>query len=506
MSIKSIISATLSFIRGLGKEQLIAIIDELRKRYSSLLKKNEELSATNEELLAEIKRLKGLEVETKIKQVNQQSNKPSSKQAEWEEKGVGNDRLGKKKGRGKKGRKGAGNKPKNKEVTKKETVKVDRCNICGKEFSNQAALKSVNTRIITDIPAAPAELEIIEVKQEKQYCKNCKIVLTAKSDLALSGADTGLNTTVKIIFLWVGLGLPFTRIKIYLSNFFSLSFSTAGLSKQVIRVSKIMESVYEEILEDIKTSKLIHADETGWRVNGKKWWMWVVGNYESAYYRIDKSRGKDVVRKMLGEIFMGVLVVDGWSAYLSLMCEQQSCMAHLLRKIRKLYAAFPELKSVHSFYIRFRRILRDGERLQDKRSELEEFVFKRRLDKLHKRLDNLLEWPDANEVLGIVIKKVKKQRPRILTFVEHPGVPCHNNFGEYLIRIGVLKRKISFGSKSAEGATAYAILLSVYTTCKLRKISFLDFLKQSLQLYTQTGKPLLLKEYMAKQNQHNKAA
>ncbi len=54
--------------------------------------------------------------------------------------------------------------------------------------------------------------------------------------------------------------------------------------------------------------------------------------------------------------------------------------------------------------------------------------------------------------------------------------------------------------KSAVGAETYAILLSIYTTCKLRKISFFDFMKQSLQHYTQTGTPLLLKEYMAKKD------
>ena len=111
-----------------------------------------------------------------------------------------------------------------------------------------------------------------------------------------------------------------------------------------------------------------------------------------------------------------------------------------------------------------------------------------------------MKWPNPDDILKGIIKKVKKQQPRILTFVEHPNVPCHNNYGEYLIRIGVLKRKISFGSKSAEGAKAYATLLSVYATCKLRNISFFIFMKQSLEHYIQTGKPLLLKEYMAKKS------
>ncbi len=241
-----------------------------------------------------------------------------------------------------------------------------------------------------------------------------------------------------------------------------------------------MKAVYDEILEDIKVSAISYADETGWRVQGKNWWMWVFGTQHSAYYTIDKSRGKDVVRRILGEIFTGVLVVDGWGAYLSLNCLQQSCMAHLLRKIRKLYVAFPKLKSVFKFYIKFRKILRDGERLQKQQEKLGEIVFKRRLNKLHDRLNELLKWRNPNDILKDVIKKVKRQQPRILTFVEHEGVPCHNNYGEYLIRIGVLKRKISFGSKSSKGAEAYAVLLSICTTYKLRNISFVDFMKSSL--------------------------
>ncbi len=59
-----------------------------------------------------------------------------------------------------------------------------------------------------------------------------------------------------------------------------------------------------------------------------------------------------------------------------------------------------------------------------------------------------------------------------------------------------LKRKISGGSKSEEGAKAYAVLLSLHTTCKLRKIPFLRFLKESLIHYMKTGKPLLLKEFV----------
>ena len=503
MIVASTISSTLAYLAGLPKKKLLEIIEALRKGYKNLLSENETLSKKNEELEKRLKELEGAnkslesdKVKSEIASVNKESNQPSSKKAEWEMKGVGNDGKGKKKGRGKKGRKGAGNQPKNKEVTRKETAKVENCSNCGKDLRAVPSLTSVNTRTIEDIVETPMKVEVIEVEQEKKYCVDCQKVTTASTELALPKSDIGLNTIVHLIYMWISMCLPFTRISSYFRTIFSQEISTAGLSSQVIRVSKIMKRVYEEILEDVKKSKILHADETGWRVQGKTWWLWVFGTKEEAIYTIDKSRGKDVVRRILGVYFMGVLVVDGWRAYMSLLCEQQSCMAHLLRKIRKLYAAFAHMVNVYKFFIKFRKILRDGERLQGKRAELEDHVFKRRLAKLHTRLDALLEWSEPDEILEQIIKKVKNQRPRILTFVEHPDVPCHNNYGEYLIRIGVLKRKVSFGSKSAQGAEAYAILLSIYTTCKLRKISFIDFMKQSLKHYIRTGKPMLLKDPM----------
>jgi transposase len=506
MSLKSILSFSLLYLKALSKQKLLQVVITVRDKYKILDEEHTILQNEYKELHEKYKKLVVAQSKQQLKEVNLQANKPSSKQPEWEMKGVGNDGKGKKKGRGKKGRKGAGNKSKHHSITRTEFAKVEICNICGKYLSQQAPLKSENIRIIEDIPEMPMTLEVIEVRQEKKYCPHCKQVVTARSELALPQTDIGLNSTITIMYLWTSMCMPFTRISTYLNTFFRQKISTAGLSSHIIRVSKIMKPIYEEILEDLKSCGILYADETGWHVDGKNWWLWVFGTSDSAFYTIDKSRGSDVVRRILGEIFTGVLVVDGWRAYQSLICEQQTCMAHLLRKIRELYVAFPKLGSVFKFYVKFRKILRDGERLQSQRTELREDVFNRRLGKLHQRLDELLKWQNPNDILKEIIAKVNRQRPRILTFVEHPDVPCHNNYGEYLIRIGVLKRKVSFGSKSAEGAETYAILLSIHTTCKLRGIPFEDFVKQSLKHYIRTGKPMLLKEYIAQKLNLDKTA
>jgi transposase len=113
-------------------------------------------------------------------------------------------------------------------------------------------------------------------------------------------------------------------------------------------------------------------------------------------------------------------------------------------------------------------------------------------------LNKLLAWKKPNVVLKDIIAKVKRQSDYILTFVEYEGVPSHNNYGEYIIKKGVLKRKVSGGSMSEDGVRAYAVLQSISQTCHLRKLSFLVFLTASIIQYIRTGKVLLLSQHEAK--------
>jgi hypothetical protein len=177
--------------------------------------------------------------------------------------------------------------------------------------------------------------------------------------------------------------------------------------------------------------------------------LWIFANERSAYYWIDKSRGGTVVEEILGPFFLGVMVTDAWAAYKEMFCEtKQTCMAHIFRKIRKFIEKYPHYRSLMQFYIKLRRIIKDGKKLQEQRSELGEVTFQRRLKRLKQRLNKLLQWNNPNPVLKKVIEKVIRQKKYILTFVEYDGVPSHNNYGEYIIRKAVLKRKVSGGSMS----------------------------------------------------------
>ncbi|MFT5085236.1 MAG: transposase [Lentisphaeria bacterium] len=352
-------------------------------------------------------------------------------------------------------------------------------------------------RIVEDIAPPEAKTQVTAEIEATKWCPTCKKIVFSKTETALTGSDIGLNATVEMAYLWVMCALSLPNIQAFFETFKTLTLSTAGISKVMIRLSNILEPVYEEILEDVKQGTAIWADETGWRVNAKLWWLWIFANTRSAYYWPDKSRGGEVVERILGPIFYGILIVDGWQAYNKLVCSRQTCTAHIFRKIRAFIDVYPQYRSLLKFYLKLRQIIRDGQTLQEKCSTLDDLSFQRRLNKLRGQLRDLLAWKSPNVILADAIATVRRQENYILTFVEHSAGEHHNNYGETIIKKGVLKRKVSGGSKSVKGVRAYAIIQSIAMTCFLRKLSFWHFLKVSRTQYIHKGKPMSLVDYEA---------
>lgn len=446
----------------------------------------------------------------KEQQVNKTANQPSGKKAEWEK---GNEPKGGKDGKRRRKRKlggkrkGAGNRPK-KDLTPDEHIHNDleQCPDCDADLTGQEVVGE-NKRIVEDIPPPPEKTVVTAETSDRKWCPTCKKIVSATSELALAGSDIGLNATTLMVYLWVVMAQSLPKIQAYLSSFLRLEISTSGIIKLIIRVADILTPVAEEIRENVRNGTKIWADETGWRVRGATWWLWAFANETSAYYYAAQCRGSPVIMQILGDAYLGVLITDGWAAYNLLPCLlRQTCMAHIFRKIRHHVKENPQARSLLSFYTQLKRILKDGERLQEQSKVLDDDAFAERFNRLQKRLDELLKWKNPNAVLAKVIAQVKRQRSRILNFVLVPGCPSHNNYAEYTIRKGVLKRKVSGGSMSQRGAMAYAILISIAQTCHLRKISFWRFILASLRHYIRTGRPMLLAEYADRDAVKKKAA
>lgn len=485
-------------MRAYTSTQLAAFLEDVRA--SNL---PDDSKAMAEELVREVTAL-GVELAGMREQrTNETVNQPSSKQPEWN-KDSGPETPPRRRKRKLGGRRpGSGNRSKaHLQPDRSVHNHLEQCPDCGTDLADQAVL-AINKRIIEDIEPPAKQTTVTEETSDRKWCPTCRKIVSAESELALPRSDIGLHATVRMAYLWVVMALSLPNIQTYLSRFMRLAISTSGISRLMIRIADILTPVAEEIRQDIRVGFQIWADETGWRVRGVTWWLWAFANETSAYYYASPSRGSPVVTLILGKVFVGVLITDAWCAYNALDCLfRQTCMAHVFRKIRRLLRDNPNARSILRFYILLKRILRDGERqrrraLLDKIGEDAQDALLRAHERLEARLDQLLAWRNPNPILAKIIASVQRLRPHILTFVLLPDCPSHNNYGEYIIRKGVLKRKISGGSMSAKGAHAYAILISIAQTCHLRKISFADFLLSSLRHYCRTGKPLLLSQYAA---------
>lgn len=453
----------------------------------------------------EIKNLKEQAAKEKERRVNKETNQPSGKKPEWEKDNPqGNG--GRKNPPGGK-RNGSGNRSKQELIPDRNIHnELSHCPDCGKCLKDQQPI-GTNERVIEDIEQPPDKTVVTKETDDRKWCTNCQKIVSAKSELALDGADIGFNAMILMAYLWVVTAVSLPNIQRFVMSFLHFAISTSGISKIMIRIAEILKPVAEEIRGEVKHGNRLWADETGWRVKGVTWWLWAFANETAAYYFAVPCRGSPVIQQIIGNFFMGVLITDGWAAYNLLIClDRQTCMSHIYRKIRHHIYDNPNSRSLLKFYTRLRRILKDGQRLSDLRGKISEEDFWRRYERLCQRLEDLLSWQNPNKILKKIIASIRRQQDRILTFVKIPGLPNHNNYGEYIIRKGVLKRKVSGGSMSKKGAEAYAILISIAQTCHLRKLSFCQFLRASLLHYNQTGRPMLLSEYETHINKRKKAA
>lgn len=89
----------------------------------------------------------------------------------------------------------------------------------------------------------------------------------------------------------------------------------------------------QELEEQLKEEPVLNVDETGWRTNGDKRYLWAFVAWRFVVYTV-ASRGSEVLVRLLGATFRGVLCSDRFSAYLKYHSGRaQFCWAHLKRNL-----------------------------------------------------------------------------------------------------------------------------------------------------------------------------
>jgi transposase len=350
-------------------------------------------------------------------------------------------------------------------------VYMENCPECG-ETLNRTHGVAVHT--VTDLPHWSQMAPITtRYETERQWCVNCHKEVTGVPRGVIPGVRFG-SVFLTMVLTWrYRFREPLTKITERLTTQYGITITEAGVQKLLYKARKKLGKRYDALVTAVRGSPVKHADETSWPVGADEWWAWVFVDPKTSVYTIEESRGGGVAKEML-EKAIGILVRDDYGAYNALTLLQQSCWAHLLRKSHEAATredASDEIKKLHKKLTNMFTLLAEDVAKPFNKRQREEWQ-REYLQDVQKIIEDEYMHADTKRIQT----RIKNQGKNLLTALLYPEVPLTNNLAERAIMPLVLTRKISRGSKTANGAKTHAINLSVIETIVKRKQPLLETL------------------------------
>jgi transposase len=346
-------------------------------------------------------------------------------------------------------------------------------------------------QIQEDIVLQPRTV-VTEYVHQMAYCPACRREVFQTAEGELRNCGIGPVTKAAAVYMRHEVKLSYRDVQKIFTGLFGMPFVPASAMAFSHRTAELGAHLYEDLRDKIRASDVAHGDETHWRIDGKSAYLWYAGNTQVAFYHADRSRSSEVATSIFGSAFSGNLVADSYAAYNAINPKRrQACLAHLIRKANEIadrIELMPKKKqdlkalrfcnSLSKFFSLCCRID------QRRKKDIVSFTAaKAYIPRLQRTLGTICLLPLADADAENLRKRItdpKRDALNLFTFLEVNGMPPTNNHAEQALRLPVIFRKISFGSRSLQGAQALASNLSLLTTAKRQKKNPVDLLKTLL--------------------------
>ena len=256
------------------------------------------------------------------------------------------------------------------------------------------------------------KLKVIEYTVLSRYCRKCRAVPHVGIDGVLPKERFGIGTISKGGAL-KQMGLTFGQIVNVVRMFTrrTIARSTAVHFYDVSADAR--RDTYDQMKIELRSSRNIHGDETGWYINGVLVWLWVFRGEKVTIYEIDKSRSRKVPPKVLGD-YSGCIASDSYGAWNHVGTVHQKCLVHYMRELVDTL----QYKNPGSEFIPFARVLKrilhgaiDEGKGQKKGDP--EAVKRRKVRRMTARVQRLIDGEHTEEKLPPVRQEAEEgdQRP-----------------------------------------------------------------------------------------------
>jgi transposase len=338
---------------------------------------------------------------------------------------------------------------------------VEVCPECGTDLCGGWVHR---TREVIEVPVAPVQVtEHVFIARLCPVCERRRVPKVELGGVVVGQQRLGLNLVSLIVTLRETGRLPIRTIQWYLETVHQLHLSVGGIVQIIHGVAQRAKPAVVEIVECIRASPVVHADETGWRQDGANGYVWTFSTATEQYF-LRRGRDKGVVDEVLDESFGGVLVSDFYAAYNHYPGLKQRCWAHLLRDIHDLKGLYPEDTGLAQWAEKVHQIYAEA-----KDSACSPIPSGQRHSYQLRMEGKLLALcrPFLNDLLAVQAKlcrRIERFIKELFVFVAHPEVPPENNAAERSLRHLVTSRKISGGTRSPQGTSSKMALASLFGT------------------------------------------
>jgi transposase len=268
-----------------------------------------------------------------------------------------------------------------------------------------------------------------------------------------------------------------------LAAIFQVEMGLGSIVEQEAQLSQALAAAVAEARTYVQQQPTVNTDETGWRKQYKRYWLWTATTPWVTVFLIVATRGAEGAKALLGSAFAGISGCDRWSAYRWLDATQrQLCWAHLLRDFQAFVDRQGESAIIGQLLLHQAAwMLNHYYRVRDGTASHTDFQeamtpIRREITALL-QLGTLLNHTQTAKTCANILKV----EPALWTFVDQPGVQPTNNAAERVLRRAVLWRKRSFGSQSEHGLRFTERILTTVTTLRQQQRNVLDYLTAACQ-------------------------
>lgn len=375
-----------------------------------------------------------------------------------------------------------------------KTVKVSSIGqICPKDGHQlrprkQTSTRLVSTRLVIDLVLTKNGIKktITEYVGEHGHCPQCSRYY-APAEIRSYGANQlyGHGFQAWIVYQRIALHMTYASIgEVVAEQFKEVGFEH-NVGQFIKNISGYYEKTEELITQKLLASTVIHADETPINIRGTTQYVWTFTNDKYVVFKLSKTRESSIAHEFL-QSYTGTLISDFYTGYDAIPCRQQKCWVHLIRELNDdLWEApfdieFENLVGEIKFLIV--PIMEAVQKYGANKRHLNRFM--KQVDQFY--MNTILDKEYKSELTNKYQKRFIKYRDSLFSFLQHDGIPWHNNTAERALRHLTKQQQISLVFH--ENVTHdYLRLLGIRQTLKFQGKSFFRFLFSNETDITEVG-------------------